>query len=172
MITALTHFAADYSYSYNYTPATPQATAGIFGFLILFWIVGMAFAVVMFIAMWKMYEKAGRPGWAAIVPVYNSWVLAEIAGKPGWWGLYPLIAIVPIVGWIASIVISLMIALGVARNFGKSDAFGVFGLWLFYIVGYLILGFGSATYKGTMSSPSAPMQPAAPMSPTPPAPMQ
>jgi hypothetical protein len=98
------------------------------------------------------------------VPIYNSWLLAEIAGKPGWWGLLVFVAVVPFVGWIVATIISLIIALGVAKNFGKSGAFGVIGLWLFSPIGYCILGFGDAQYQGE-SAASAP-QSGAPVAPT------
>ena len=144
----------------------------VFGFGIL------ALIVAEIMGMWKMYTKAGRPGWAILIPFYNSWVLAEIGGKPGWWGLVPLVAFFPIIGWIAAIVITIMIVLGVARNFGKSDAFAIFGLWLFAPIGMMILGFGSAKYQGviqpgmpTGGQPTVPTVPTAPM-PTPPSPMQ
>lgn len=148
MLAPLANFAIDYN-SYNYTPVTGTPTAGLAtGMLVAWGFLGLVLAIILIIAMWKVFVKAGRPGWAAIIPFYNTWVLAEIAGKPGWWGLYPLIAWVPVVGWVIGIIASVVIALGVAQNFGKSNAFGVVGLWLFSFIGYLILGFGSATYRG------------------------
>lgn len=113
-------------------------------------VVGIVFVVALLAlaitAMWNVFAKAGKPGWACIVPFYNWCVLAEIAGKPSWWGLYPLLSLIPFIGWIGSLVVSLIIAINVARNFGKSDAFGVVGLWLFGVIGYPILGFGDAQY--------------------------
>ncbi len=109
--------------------------------------------VLLVVAFWKVFTKAGKPGWAAIIPIYNMYVLVKIAGRPGWWLLLFLIPFV-------NIVISLLIALDVAKAFGKSTIFGVFGLWLFSFIGYLILGFGKATYMGATSTPpsSPPMQ--------------
>jgi len=126
-------------------------------------LLGLAFAAVAIVAMWKVFTKAGKPGWAAVIPVYNSWVWAEIAGKPGWWGLYPLVAWIPFLGWGIAIVVSLMIALGVGKNFGKSDAFSVIALWLFSIVGFLILAFGPDKYVGPGAAPksNAPKSPVA-----------
>ena len=102
--------------------------------------------IVEFAATWRIYTKAGKRGWAALVPFYNTWVMAEIAGKPGWWGLYPLLGLIPILGAIAGIAVSIVIAIGVARNFGKSDVFGFFGLWLFSVIGIPMLGFGPDVY--------------------------
>lgn len=166
MLHALALLGVDYTYNNTYTPSSPAETATVFGFLLIVGLAFLALAIVMLVGIWKMYIKAGRPGWASIVPFYNMWVLAEIGGKPGWWGLYPLLVVIPFVGSIAAIVISIMIALGVARNFGKSDVFGIIGLWLFATIGYLILGFGSATYNGGQTSGMPTNQtPAAPPTP-------
>lgn len=109
--------------------------------------------VVVTVALWKVFVKAGRPGWAAIIPFYSTWVLAEIGGKPGWWGLVAILAfLVPFLGAIVSIVLIILISLGVAKNFGKSDVFGIFGLFLFSTIGYLILGFGDAKYQAGAAS--------------------
>lgn len=111
--------------------------------------------VVVIVALWKVFAKAGRPGWAAIIPFYSTWVWAEIGGKPGWWGLVAILAIlVPFLGAIVSIVLIILISLGVAKNFGKSDVFGIFGLFIFSTIGYLILGFGDAKYQAGASTPS------------------
>ena len=162
MLSALIHLVASYTYTYTTSAPLSPAESGALGSMLILTIIMsfffFALIVVLLVAMWKLYVKAGKAGWAVLVPFYNSWVLAEIAGKPGWWGLYPLLAIVPFVGFIAVIVVSVIIALGIAHNFGKSDAFGIFALWLFSFVGYLILGYGSATYTGSTN----PQQPAAP----------
>lgn len=111
-------------------------------------IVALAVVIFMIISMWKVFEKAGKPGWAAIIPIYSSIVLAEIAGKPIWMGLImSLGAIIPVVGPIASIVFSVIVSLGVAENFNKSQGFGV-GLALLGFIFYPMLAFGDATYKG------------------------
>lgn len=158
MVTSFTRFALDYGTNYMYTPSNGSgASAGIAAFLLVVWLAWAAAIIVAIVALWKMYSKAGKPGWAAIVPFYNTWVLAEIGGKPGWWMFLMFIPFV-------NIVVAILIALGIARNFGKSEAFGIFGLWLFSIIGYLILGFGSATYEGSNASSHA--QPAAPVAPT------
>ncbi len=104
------------------------------------WIVYIAVIVFMLVAMWRVYEKAGQPGWAAIVPIYNLYVLLKIAGKPGWW---LVLFFIPIV----NIVMMVLTYLEVARKFGKSDAFAV-GLILLSFIFFPILAFGDATYKG------------------------
>ena len=172
MVTSLTEFAIGYNYTYTYTPNTTTNTAlaaGIGMFTLVVALICIALAIVGVVAIWRVFAKAGRPGWAALVPFYNSWVLAEIAGKPGWWGLLPLVAFVPVIGWITAIAVMVIISLGLAHNFGKSDAFGIVGLFLFSIIGYLILGFGSATYKPSGTSAAAPSAPVMPSQPVPPA---
>lgn len=100
----------------------------------------LAVAVLMVVSLWKVFTKAGKPGWAAIVPFYNIWVLLEVAGRPGWWLILYLIPLV-------NIVIAIIVSLDVAKAFGKSGAFGFFGLFLFGFVGYPILAFSNAKYK-------------------------
>jgi hypothetical protein len=104
-------------------------------------IVGAAFAVLVIAAMWKVFTKAGQPGWAAIIPFYNIYVLLKVAGRPGWW---LILYIIPLV----NLIISIIVSLDVAKAFGKGGAFGFFGLFLFGFIGYPILGFGSAQYQG------------------------
>lgn len=107
-------------------------------------ILGLVYlAVVIFeiAALWKVFTKAGRPGWGAIIPFYNIYLMLKVAGRPGWW---LILYIIPIV----NIIIHLIVSLDIARNFGKGGAFGVFGLWIFGVIGIPILGFGSAQYVG------------------------
>jgi hypothetical protein len=105
---------------------------------ILFYI---AIIVVIIAAMWKVFEKAGQPGWAAIVPIYNAYVLTcEIAKKEILWFI---LMFIPFVGIIASI----MVSLEVARKFGKSDGFGI-GLAFLPFIFYPMLAFGDAQYQG------------------------
>ncbi len=100
----------------------------------------LALVIVVIAAMWKVFEKAGKPGWAAIIPFYNMWVMAEIVGKPGWFGL--LVAI-PYAG----IVVAIYLYYLLAKSFGKGVGFAV-GLVLLGIVFFPILGFGDAKYQG------------------------
>lgn len=104
-------------------------------------VIGLAVVIFMIAALWKVFTKAGQPGWAAIIPFYNVYVLCKVAGRPGWW---LVLFILPIV----NIIFSIIVSLDVAKAFGKSGAFGFFLLWLLGFIGYPILGFGSATYQG------------------------
>ena len=109
----------------------------------------LVIAVFMIASMWKIFTKAGKPGWAAIVPIYNLVVLLEIAGKPIWWIVLFLIPVV-------SIIASIMVAIGLANNFGKGAGFGI-GLALLGPIFYPILAFGSAQYGGSPAPGRLPM---------------
>ncbi|HIG81801.1 MAG TPA: signal peptidase I [Verrucomicrobiales bacterium] len=93
---------------------------------------------VLIIGIWKVFTKAGKPGWAAIVPIYSIMVMAEIAGKPNWWGL---LCLIPFVG----LIFTIMIMHGVAEKFGKGIGMTIL---MIFGIGWLILGFGSAQYQG------------------------
>lgn len=103
--------------------------------------ISLVFFVIVAIGMWKVFEKAGKPGWAAIVPFYNLVVLLEIGGKPVWWIV--LILLVPI----ANLVCAIIMHLEVAKAFGKDTGFGL-GLAFLPFIFYPILGFGQARYQG------------------------
>lgn len=120
-------------------------------------LIELVVAVIFVIGLWKVFVKAGRPGWAAIVPFYNTYTLLKIAGRPGWW---LILYFIPIVNF----VVALVVALDIAKVFGRSAVFGVLGLWLFSIIGYLMLGFGSSQYVGG-STPVAPATPTPPVTP-------
>ena len=115
--------------------------AGTIGALIY-----LAIIVVVIVALWKIFVKAGKPGWAAIIPVYNIIVLLEIIGKPIWW---IILFFIPCVNFIVSI----LVALEIAKCFGKGAGFAI-GLILLPFIFYPILGFGDARYLGP-AAPSA-----------------
>lgn len=103
------------------------------------WIIYAVVIVLMIAGMWKVFEKAGQPGWGAIIPIYNVYLLILIAGKPAWWLILYLIPF-------ANLIALILVTVGVARNFGQSDGFAVGMIFLPFIF-YPILGFGSATYQ-------------------------
>ena len=103
-------------------------------------IVIIAIIVLMVASVWKTFVKAGKPGWAAIIPIYNVVVLLEISGKPLWW---LILLIIPLV----SLVFGILLLIALANSFGKSSGFGV-GLALLGFVFFPILGFGDAKYRG------------------------
>jgi hypothetical protein len=108
------------------------------GVLIVF-LVYLAIIVVVIAGLWKTFVKAGQPGWAAIVPIYNLIVLMEIAGRPIWWFIFFFIPLV-------NIIIAIIVSVDVAKKFGKGVGFGL-GLAFLGPIFYPILGFGSAQYQ-------------------------
>jgi hypothetical protein len=102
---------------------------------------GLVGYIITVLALWPVFTKAGRPGWAAIIPIYNSYTLVKIAGYHGAMTILLFIPIVNIVVW-------LLIGLGVGRAFGRGTAFSVFLLWLFALIGYFIVGYGRSRYQG------------------------
>ena len=102
-------------------------------------IVGLVISVLMVVSIWKVFAKAGEPGWAAIVPLYNTIVLLKIAGKPIWW---IVLLIIPVVNLISLFIV----AVSIAQRFGKGTGFGV-GLALLPFVFYPMLAFGDTQYQ-------------------------
>ncbi len=100
----------------------------------------LVISLVMLIAMWKVYTKAGKPGWAVIIPIYNVLVMLEIVGRPWWWLLLMLIPL-------ANVVVAFVLAFDIAKSFGKGSGFAL-GLIFFNVIFFLILGFGKAEYVG------------------------
>src|SRR6266478_1107054 len=128
----------EYSYSTQSKAPSPVST-----------IIALLIALLVIVAMWKVFTKAGQPGWASIIPIYNLYIWCKIVGRPWWWILLMLI---PFVNFI--ILIILMIDL--AKSFGKGVGFGI-GLLLLGVIFAPILGFGSAQYQGpAVTAPSQP----------------
>ncbi len=89
--------------------------------------------------IWKVFVKANKPGWAALVPIYNLFVMAEVGGKPSWWAI---LMFVPLV----NLIVLVLICMGVAKNFGKSELYGI-GLALLGFIFFPLLGFSDAKYR-------------------------
>lgn len=104
-------------------------------------IIVIAIFIVMIVSMWKLFQKAGREGWEAIIPIYNSYVMTQLVNKPGYWVILMLI---PYVGMIWSIwVINLFV-----KGFGKDAGYTVGILFLPFIF-LPMLAFGDAKWQGT-----------------------
>jgi hypothetical protein len=103
-------------------------------------IFGLLVALLLIVAMWKVFTKAGQPGWASIIPIYNLYIWCKIVGRPWWWILLMLIPFV-------NFIICIILCIDLAKSFGKGVGFGI-GLALLGIIFFPILGFGSAQYQG------------------------
>jgi len=122
----------------SYQLATNTSNVAAYGAL---WFVYMAALVLIIVAQWKIFEKAGEAGWKVLIPFYNTYVLFQIAGRNG---LGFLLLFIPVV----QIVVGVRLAIDLAKHFGKSAAFGVVGLFFFSVIGMLMLAFGDAKYVG------------------------
>jgi ABC-type sulfate transport system permease subunit len=136
----------------------PQWVSTVGPGLMIVWLV---IAVVIIAAMWKVFQKAGKPGWAAIVPIYNTVVMLDIVKRPLWWILLLLIPFV-------NIIFSIILMNDIAKAFGKGIGFTL-GLIFLPFIFWPILGFGNAQYQGAVSDvgtmpPQQPPQP--PVQPT------
>jgi len=119
----------DSSYSAQGTAPSPFST-----------IIALLIALLLIVAMWKVFTKAGQPGWASIIPIYNLYIWCKIVGRPWWWIILMLIPFV-------NFIICIILCIDLAKSFGKGVGFGL-GLALLGIIFFPILGFGSAQYQG------------------------
>jgi len=128
---------AQVDYSSESNPPSPVSI--IFGLLI---------ALLIIVAMWKVFTKAGQPGWASIIPIYNLYIWCKIVGRPWWWILLMLIPLV-------NFIICIILCIDLAKTFGKGVGFGL-GLAFLGVIFFPILGFGSAQYEGPTAGSLAP----------------
>lgn len=122
----------------EYEPTDTTGLFAVLGSMMLFFGIFLVFFIV---CNWKIFVKAGKPGWAAIVPIYNVIILLEIVGKPTWW---VLLFFIPLV----NIVIAIMVTHELSLSFGQGIGMTLL-LLLIPIVGYPMLAFGSAQYNGS-----------------------
>ena len=136
-----------YTYSYNYpTVATTATSAGIFaGFFSFFLILCIiAWAVLVIVADWKIFTKAGKEGWKSLIPVYNAYTMLQILN------MEPMLCFLTIVPG-ANFMLGIVMSVKLAKSFSKSTGFAV-GLILLEPIFEMILGFGQAKYKQLPSS--------------------
>lgn len=142
---------ATYPYDYSSTDAALGVTAGLFSSMIfiiyaciiLAWI---PVAVFEIIGMWKMFKKAGRNGWEAIIPFYNMWTFFEISGYPG---SKIFFIFIPYAGPIIYLVFLIKASISLAQKFKKSGGFTAL-LILLPVIGYCILGFNGDKYYSSL----------------------
>lgn len=102
-------------------------------------------AIISIVSVWKVFVKAGQPGWASIIPIYNTYIMIKIVGKPDWWLVLMLI---PFVNFVFAIWLTNLIS----KSFGKDEGFTI-GLILLSFIFWPILAFGSARYLGPYGDP-------------------
>ena len=106
---------------------------------LIFLLVYFGFIIAFIASFWIMFTKAGQPGWASIIPIYNVYILLKVACRPAWW---LLLYIIPLV----NIIVAIIVPIDIAKRFNKGTGFAI-GLILLPIIFYPILAFGDATYK-------------------------
>lgn len=109
-------------------------------------IVSLALIFAYWVCLWMVFEKAGKPGWATIIPIYNVITYLRVAGRPGWWLILLLIPLV-------NIIIALILPFSLARSFGKGFGFGL-GLLLLNFIFILILAFDGSEWVGLKRQPA------------------
>ena len=109
-------------------------------------IISLLIGLILIVAMWKIFTKAGQPGWASLIPIFNIYIWCKIVGRPGWWVILMLIPFV-------NFIIAIILCIDLAKSFGKGVGFGI-GIILLGIVFLPILGFGDAQYQGPATAPA------------------
>lgn len=102
-----------------------QALSIFFGSLAFLGIFFLAIMIFLIVIQWKLFEKAGKPGWAAIVPVYNYVILLEIIGFKWYYVFVFFASAIPVVGGVITILFSIVMNIKLAKSFGKDTAFGI-----------------------------------------------
>lgn len=128
-----------------YNSATENLTNNVLAsYFASYSIVAMIIGVLSIVAMWKLFTKAGKPGWASIIPIYNVVVMFQIVGINPW---LIILMFVPIVNFFAILVLAIMMCSRLAKAFGKSTGFAI-GLFFLNTIFILILGLGDSKYNG------------------------
>lgn len=106
---------------------------------LIFMVLYFALVIGVIAGVWKTFVKAGKPGWGALIPIYNIILLLQIADKPLWW---IILFFIPLV----NIIVAILLSIEIAAKFGKGAGFGL-GLAFLGFIFYPILGFGDAKYQ-------------------------
>ncbi len=126
--------------SFNYTTDVSTMPTFLSVPLLIFYIAVFVFEIIV---LWKVFKKAGKPGWASLIPIYNTIVLFQISGMSPW---YILLLLVPI----ANIIVSILLCVNLAKSFGKGGGFAV-GLIFLSLIFMAILAFGDAQHQGEVA---------------------
>jgi hypothetical protein len=102
-------------------------------------ILGIVIGILMIASVWRVFSKAGEPGWASLIPFYNLFVFVKICGKPAWWMILFFVPVANIVAWVVT-------SFALAERFGKETLFGL-GLCFVGFIFWPLLAFGEAQYK-------------------------
>ena len=147
-----------YNYGYDYGSYDSGIEGLIAGAILVPLIIALLLGIYSIFVMWKIFVKARKPGWIALVPFYNMYTLFEITWGNGWMFLSMFAVIIPILGYIAFFVILVLTMIKLARALGKSDGFAV-GLIFLSIIFMSILAFDDSTYLGVPKKENNATQP-------------
>ena len=169
---AQSYYSSDMYETTSVTSASSADTAAALAILAFVWGITIIFTIITYVivsvCLMRIFKKAGAPGWAAWVPIYNTWKLLEIGGQQGFWAV---LAIIPFVN-IVSAVFIIIAQYHIGLKLGKSGAFVAWAIFL-PIVWFIWLAFDKSTWNdGASSAPTLggtpPTPPAAPIAPLPP----
>ena len=132
----------------NIDTATDILMTLLAGLITAYLAIVIPIVLIAIVAIWRIFTKAGQPGWAVLIPFYNIYVYSQVVKRPGWWMLLYFASIIPVVGSLAVLFVSIIDNLRLAKLFGKSSGFGV-GIILLGVVFLPILAFGDADYDET-----------------------
>jgi len=132
----------------NFDTATDILMTLLAGLITAYLVIVIPIVLIAIVAIWRVFTKAGQPGWAVLIPFYNLYVYSQVVKRPGWWMLLYFASIIPVVGSLAVLFVSIIDSLRLAKLFGKPSGFGV-GIILLGVVFLPILAFGDADYDET-----------------------
>ena len=150
-------------YDYGYTVSDPSVftvLGTILGaFLGIAIVISLVIGILQIIGTWKVFTKAGQKGWKCLIPIYNVVILFRISGLSPWIIFGYLAGIIPFIGWIVCLCITIYQCNSLAKAFGKDVGYTI-GLLFLPTIFYMILGFGKAEYvgKGNVSTASSTYQ--------------
>jgi len=110
-------------------------------------VIMLGLAIIVIGCIWRVFVKAGQPGWAAIIPIYNLYTMVKIGGKPGYW---TLLCFIPYLNLVFLVWIFNMIS----KSFGKDEGFTI-GLFFLWFIFWPILGYSNSKYLGPYGDPAA-----------------
>lgn len=138
---------------------TYSLTAGVVSFMVG---ICLIIVIITLASLWKVFTKAGKPGWAAIIPFYNLVVVLDIINKPRWWVLlFIFFSFIGQVGTALSVILGIYVLFKLAEAFGRGTLFTI-GLYVLPFIFFPILAWGKAEYKDpkkvTVQTPQVPTQ--------------
>lgn len=163
----------DYYYDFDYSPyldtypsstssdivSTFGAAAGAFFATFAVFFIGIIIvSIIVLIARWKLFKKAGRKPWESLIPIHSDIVEFELGGIETYWYFVNYVVLIPFLGWffgwIAIIAINFWRCIALSKSFGKSTGFGVL-MGFFPFVAYPMLAFGNSQYIGPQTNTSS-----------------